>query len=319
MTQIKLPILVKIVFIHFANVKLAETFKMADKNITEFLVKFMEDLEINTKKWEDQIKNCLSDDMKSKSIRKKVGFHFLQFLISAAFDKSIEESIESIDGYDFCTKIHDDDDDDYNDESDFNVDINKDNLVNKTDLKTEMVMPNENGFWNNVNNPILLTNYLESGRVDTNLTITTSQRNEDQLIYSNYIFAKKSYTPSILDDGRGIFKWRCVNHAAGKKPAGPCKGQVATTIDGLCVLLDSVTEHNHLPDNNKVQGILYRQRLKTIAINHPNMKTSEILASAEMLADNTNHRNVIKDEKSLHRFIQRVRAKNSKGTSMEME
>ena len=287
---------------------------MVDKNIIEFLVKFMEDLEINTMEWEYRIRNCLSDDLKSKSIRKKVGFHFLQFLISAAFDKSIEETRESIDSYDFCTRNHDEDEDDYNDECDLNVEINKDNSVNKSDIKTENV-PNENGFWNNVNNPILLTNYLDSAKVDTNLTITTSQRNEDQLIYSNHIFAKKSYTPSILDDGRGIFKWRCVNH--GKKP-GPCKGQVATTIDGLYVLLDSVTEHNHLADTNKVHGILYRQRLKTIAINHPNMKTSEILASAEMLAGNSD-RNVIKDEKSLHRFIQRVRAKNSKGTSMDID
>ena len=292
---------------------------MVDKNITKFLVKFMEDLEINTMKWEDQIKNCLSDDLKSKSVRKKVGFHFLQFLISAAFDKSMEESV---DGYDYCTKTHDDKEDvenDYHNERDLNVEINNDILeVNKTEMQNMPI--HENGFWNNVNNPILLTNYLDSGRVDTNLTITTSQRNEDQLIYSNHIFAKKSYTPSILDDGRGIFKWRCVLHA-GKKPVGPCKGQVATTIDGLCVLLDSVTEHNHLPDITKIQGILYRQRLKTIALNHPHMKTSEILSSAEMLlAGSNNHRNVIKDEKSLHRFIQRVRAKNSiKGTSMDID
>ena len=111
---------------------------MVDKNITKFLVKFMEDLDINTMKWEDQIKNCLSDDLKSKSVRKKVGFHFLQFLISAAFDKSMEESV---DGYDYCTKTHDDKEDvenDYHNERDLNVEINNDILeVNKTEMQNQ--------------------------------------------------------------------------------------------------------------------------------------------------------------------------------------
>lgn len=163
-------------------------------------------------------------------------------------------------------------------------------------------------FWQSVNSPALLATFLTSGRVDSDLTIATTQRGEDQLIYNGHVYRKKVYTPTMVDDHRGIFKWRCIRH---HKKDSLCKGQIATSMDGLCVLLDSMTEHNHEPDKVVVSGILYRERLRTIALNHPKMKTSEILNNADMLMGPRVNLGV-KDDKSLHRFIQRVRVKQSK-------
>jgi hypothetical protein len=177
------------------------------------------------------------------------------------------------------------------------------------DVKDERVAGGDDTteFWQNAHDPFAIEAYLNSNRLDSNLTMATTQRGEDQLIFRGHIFKKKVYSPTTLKDGRGIFKWRCSKYYHRLQS---CRGQVATTMDGLCVLLASQTEHNHPPDPEGVKTILFRERLKEIALNHPDMKTSEILASAEMLAEGRTNLG-LKDE-SLHRYIQRIRAKKGK-------
>ena len=53
--------------------------------------------------------------------------------------------------------------------------------------------------------------------------------------------------------------------------------------------------------------MVLRERIKTIVLNHPNMKTTEILTLAAMLDGNSKR---LKDDKSLHRYVQRIRAKH---------
>ena len=42
-----------------------------------------------------------------------------------------------------------------------------------------------------------------------------------------------------------VIKWKCSNYYAKK---GKCPAKIATTPDGLCVLIDSKMDHNHEPD-----------------------------------------------------------------------
>ena len=70
-----------------------------------------------------------------------------------------------------------------------------------------------------------------------------------------------------------------------------------------------------MPDFKSTKKQLIRERIREIATNHPTMKTIEILKNAEMLitessgggANNTSSR--LRDDRSLHRYIQRIRAK----------
>ena len=163
----------------------------------------------------------------------------------------------------------------------------------------------------------LVINHLEdsltNGKMET-VTLTSSQRSEDLLIYKDFIYSKKSYQPTMCSENQGIFKWRCVNHNKANK----CKAQAATSLEGL-LLKDSINVgHNHEPDRRKKNGILLKERLRTLAQEHPEMKTVDIIASCNMLLNNEGNEG-LKDDKSLHRFIQRQRSRAKKRSSLEME
>ena len=172
-------------------------------------------------------------------------------------------------------------------------------------------LENSSEFWRSVGSQNALAKFLNSERLDFNVTMTTTQRGEEQLIFKDHTYKKKVYQPTVLKDGRGIVKWRCTKYY---QKSNCCKGQVATTLDGLSALIDSETEHNHPSDPQAVKILMFRERIKEIALNHPDMKTTEILASAEMLGgdklggQDSQESLGLKCE-SLLRFIQRLRAK----------
>ena len=169
-------------------------------------------------------------------------------------------------------------------------------------------MEPKRNFWSDiVNNPAHLQAYLNSGKMETDLTLTVSQRGEDQLIYKEFVYSKKSYQPTMCSENQGIFKWRCVNHNKANK----CKAQAATSLEGLLLKDSIIIGHNHEPDRRKTNGILMRERLRTLAQEHPEMKTADIIASCNMLLNNEGHEG-LKDDKSLHRFIQRQRSRARK-------
>ena len=79
--------------------------------------------------------------------------------------------------------------------------------------------------------------------------------------------------------------------------------------DSLCYT------HSHLPDFKSTKKQLIRERIREIATNHPTMKTIEILKNAEMLITESSGggesitSSRLRDDRSLHRYIQRIRAK----------
>ena len=196
-----------------------------------------------------------------------------------------------------------------------NANYNEFEEDNAVSTCSDQVEPKRN-FWSDiVNNSVLLQAYLDSAKMET-VTLTTSQRGEDQLIFEDFIYSKKSYQPTMCSENQGIFKWRCVNHNKANK----CKAQAVTSLEGL-LLKDSIKEsigHNHEPDRRKKNGILLKERLRTLAQEHPEMKTVDIIASCNMLLNNEGNEG-LKDDKSLHRFIQRQRSRAKKRTSLEIE
>ncbi len=137
-----------------------------------------------------------------------------------------------------------------------------------------------------------------SDKVDTNIFIATTQRGEDQLIYEGHSYRKK--TRLDIQDKR-VLKWRCSKQA--------CRSKIATSEDGICVFLDSLTRHNHSPNHSGTSGLLLRERIREITLNHPTMKTADILASAEMLSASGKSSHSLRNDKSLLRYVQRLKAK----------
>ena len=181
-------------------------------------------------------------------------------------------------------------------------------------IDSSLTEPEENmspcEFWTDISQGAVdcVEKYL--GRVDTEFNITKTQRKEESLlVYKGQKFRKLRLADHDHHGGHGIVVWRCAKHHLKDNP---CRAKVATTSDGLFLLLDSYTSHNHAPNFSSCEAVLLRERIKTIVLNHPNMKTNEILASADMLDDATaqSASKKLKEDKSLHRYVQRIRAKN---------
>ena len=177
--------------------------------------------------------------------------------------------------------------------------------------KLAIMSENPGEFWSQSNNPEALKRYVDSGRVDTCFTITSTQRGEDLLLYQGHSYRKKSPKPTIIDNENStsaaqLWKWRCTKHASKKDHF--CRAQIAS-LDNVFILKDSLTSiHSHLPDYTSTKKQLIRERIREITTNHPTMKTIEILNNAEMLMAGESAGS-FRDDRSLHRYIQRIRAK----------
>lgn len=164
--------------------------------------------------------------------------------------------------------------------------------------------PEDKNFWDMLADPRVMDKALDTENVDYNVTMAQTTRGQEQLVYEGFTYKKYSYQ----DKQERVVKWKCSNYYAKK---GKCPAKIATTPDGCCVLLDSKMDHNHEPDQSAIKIIMFRDRVKEMAVNHPDMKASEILANVEMLMDNPGPLG-LKDE-SLMRYVQRVRSKQAKG------
>ena len=87
-------------------------------------------------------------------------------------------------GIDLCT-ISDEDRDICSNEEDLKETEGEDGSETGLGIKSKQ-SPTE--FWNNANNPEALKRYVDSGRVDTCFTLTTTQRGEDLLMYQGYAY-----------------------------------------------------------------------------------------------------------------------------------
>ena len=152
--------------------------------------------------------------------------------------------------------------------------------------------------------------------LDFNLTITKTTRGQEQLLYEGYTYLKLPHQHH--GSGNDVVRWKCTSYYAAKSG---CRARLHTTLDGLCVLLDSKTEeHNHSPPGERrLKTILFREQVRQLARNHPDMRPQEILTNARMLqeGDEEDQRLGLKDE-SLLRYIQRVRCKSKKKKEVEV-
>ncbi len=157
--------------------------------------------------------------------------------------------------------------------------------------------------------------------LDFNVTVTRTTRGHEQLVYEGYTYLRltgggqQQHAKTEEDDGGGeVTRWKCSNYYGDKTS---CRAKVSTSMDGSCVLRDSLlVAHNHPPPGDrKLRAILFRERVKQIASNHPEMRPAEVLANARALQEPGTEVGGeegslgMKDE-SLVRFIQRVKSKN---------
>lgn len=144
---------------------------------------------------------------------------------------------------------------------------------------------------------------LDQDNLDFNVSIIKTTRGNEQLLYENYTYNKLDLNNQ--PKGGDICRWKCTFNYGIKTG---CKGKLKTTRDGLCVLLDSKTDHNHKPpDEQQINAIYFREQVKQLAQNHPDMKPSEILSNSKMLLPAS--ANIGIKKVSIMRFIQRTCSK----------
>ena len=177
---------------------------------------------------------------------------------------------------------------------------------NESEISHEPIKPQD--FWKSVNDLKFLEDVLKSNQLelDNEFSMSTSQRGEEILIYKGFTYRKKSLAPTITASGNGVNKWRCSKYHRKDRY---CKGQVATNLNNLCVLKDSFTSHNHSADEASINHALLLERIRTIASNHPNKSTIEILSLSEMLIKDSPN---LRDNRTFQRYVQRLRAKRLK-------
>ncbi|TRY61246.1 hypothetical protein TCAL_14977 [Tigriopus californicus] len=148
--------------------------------------------------------------------------------------------------------------------------------------------------------------------LDFNVSVIKTTRGNEQLLYENYTYNKLDFNnqPKVGD----FCRWKCTFNYGIKTG---CKGKLKTTRDGSCVLLDSKTDHNHKPpDEQQINAIYFREQVKQLARNHPDMKPAEILSNSKMLLPASADIGIKKV--SIMRFIQRT-CNKVRGTKINVE
>lgn len=146
---------------------------------------------------------------------------------------------------------------------------------------------------------------MDADNLDFNVSMVKSQMKGDQLIHEKFTYNLTANQPLSGE----VARWKCAKWSSG------CRAKLLTTPDSSCVLVDTKRRHNHPPlTGDKLLLIKFREEIRRIVSNHPDMKPAEILASARMLLDadvplglNVN---------SITRLIQRWRQQEQKQEAM---
>ena len=118
---------------------------------------------------------------------------------------------------------------------------------------------------------------MDAVNLDFNVTFVKTLKLRDQLMHESYTY---NLTDNQQSSGE-VARWRCSLYQRRG-----CRSKVVTALDNSCVLIDTKTDHNHPPKTeDKVLLIKFKEEIRRIVCNHPDMKPSEILASARMLLD----------------------------------
>ena len=138
---------------------------------------------------------------------------------------------------------------------------------------------------------------MDAENLDFNVTFVKTQMQRDQLIHGTYTYNLVDFIPPRDD----VTNWKC-----SLKQKRRCHGRVVTALNNTCILRDTMKAHNHRPKTEeKVLIIRFKNEVKQIVRNHPDMKTSEIIASAKMLLGSDMPQGL--KDCTLSRMIQRCR------------
>jgi hypothetical protein len=144
---------------------------------------------------------------------------------------------------------------------------------------------------------------MSAGNLDFNITMTKTSRGGDQLIYEGYTYRSK------YRKMKEVGNWVC--SAYRSQMPNSCLAKIRTALGASCILLDSMMEHNHAqPDESRLKLIMFKERVKEIAKNHPEMEPHEILTSVQMLHGipktlgirNASILRIVSREKNRHNF-----------------
>ena len=143
---------------------------------------------------------------------------------------------------------------------------------------------------------------VDAENLDFNVTFVKTKMQRDQLIHGTYTYNLVDFIPPRDD----VTNWKC-----SLKQKRRCHGRVVTALNNTCILRDTMKAHNHRPKTEEtVLVIRFKNEVNQIVRNHPDMKTSEIIASAKMLLGSDLPR--LLTVSTISRLIQRWRTKLKK-------
>jgi len=166
------------------------------------------------------------------------------------------------------------------------------------------VIQYKNEFWDKCNDPEYVEGVLKKKNYDYDLTVITTITNNEHLIYDGAIWHAATFRGFSTD--KYLFKWICgKSHHFSYR----CTARVATTADKQCVIQESrYMEHNHELDPDEVKHSLLKNRVKEIAINHPEMTPIRVLKTVEMM--NEDMTGIKMAQSSILKYITRIQDKH---------
>ena len=142
---------------------------------------------------------------------------------------------------------------------------------------------------------------MDAANLDFNVTMVKTQMKRDQLVHDKFTYNLTANQPLSGE----VARWKCTKWSSG------CRAKLVTTHDSSCVLIDTKREHSHPPlSGDKLLLIKFREEIRRIVSNHPDMKPAEILTSARMLLDTDVPLGL--NVNSITRLIQRWRQQEQK-------
>jgi len=171
----------------------------------------------------------------------------------------------------------------------------------KVENKRQIMYKSE--WWDNVNDPDYVGAVLKKKNFDYEVHVINTVQNTEHLIYDGAIWHQATFREFKTD--KMVAKWICgKSHHFSYR----CTARVATTADKACVIQESkYMEHNHELDPEEVKYVLLKNRVKEIALNHPEMTPIRVLKTVEMMNEDMN---VKVAHSSILKFITRVQDKH---------
>ena len=170
-------------------------------------------------------------------------------------------------------------------------------------VENKRCVPYKNEFWEKANDLQYVQSVLRSKNFDYEIQLIGTIQNTEHLIYDGAIWHPATFREFKTD--KLLFKWVCgKSHHFSYR----CSARVATTADKACVIQESrFTDHNHELDPEEIKLVLLKNRVKEIALNHPEMTPIRVLKTVEMMNEDME---VKPSHASILKYITRIQDKH---------